>query len=165
MDYRFKSAKIFPYFLVCLLFSFITILDLFHIGFLKFHFVIVCEVIFIILFWYITGRLLYLLWFKKPALSISQDGIFDGINHIKYQWNDIEELSEDGTLLRIKLREPRKYLTKIGDPVQQIITFIAFLLNSKKSPYVIYTSLLSSDKDELLKAANSYMIKGSPIKN
>lgn len=157
MNYSFKKSKIFYYLLIAFLFSFITVLDLLHLGFLKSDFIIVCEVIFILLFWYITWRFLYLILFKKPALSINEDCIFDRMDNVKYNWNDIDEVIESNTLLRIKLRDPRKYLNRIGDPFQRCIALLTFWLYDKKSPYVINLSLLDANNKELLKTLNLYM--------
>jgi hypothetical protein len=165
MNYSFKKSKIFYYLLISFLFSFITVLDLLHLGFLKSHFIIVCEVIFLMLFWYITLQLLYLMLFKKPALSINEDCIFDGLDNVKYNWDDIDEVIESNTLLRIKLRDPRKYLNRIGDPLQKCIALLTFWLYNKKSPYVINLSLLDVNNKELLKTLNRYMTQSTGREN
>jgi hypothetical protein len=161
MNYCFKKSKIFYYLLVSFLFSFITVSDLLHLGFLKSHFIIVCEVIFILLFWYVTWRLLYLILFKKPALSINEDYIFDRLDNVKYQWGDIDEVIESHTLLRIKLQDPKKYLNRIGDPVQRCIAILTFWLYNKKSPYVINLNLLDANTKELIKTLNHYMTQST----
>lgn len=159
MDYSFKSSKIFSYLLVSLIFSFITVLDLLHLGYLKSHIVIVCEVIFVLLLWYVTGQLLYLMLFKKPALTITKDYIYDRINNIKYNWTDIDAFIESDTLLRIKLLDPKKYLNRSGDPVQKCIILFTFWLYSKKSPYVINLSMLDTNNKDLLQRMDDYRVK------
>lgn len=159
MDYNFKSPKIVPYLFVSLLFTFVTILDLLHLGYLKSHILIVCETVFIIIFWYVTLQLVYLMVFKKPVLSISESGIFDRVNNVRYRWEDIVNISESNTVLRIDLRNPQKYLSRIKDPIQACVIALAYWLYGKKSPYVINMSLVDANSKDVVKELSTYMSK------
>ena len=97
--------------------------------------------------------------FKKPVLSIGEDGIFDRVNNVRYRWEDITNISESNTVLRIDLRNPQKYLGRIKDPVQACVIALALWLYGKKSPYVINMSLIDANSKDVVKELSTYMSK------
>ena len=115
----------------------------------------VTEIIFVLL----MIRFLYFKLFKIPVLSVNESCIIDHFSNMKYYWTDIDEIVETNDFLYIHLYNPKKYLSKVYNPLRFIVTAISLLFFRKISPYYISLHIIDIERRlEFSENLNNYSI-------
>jgi hypothetical protein len=88
----------------------------------------------------------YLKLFKKPAITVNEDYIFDHYKIMKYYWEDIDEVIASDAMLDIRLKEPQKYFKKIKNPFRIIFILLKYKVFKNQSLFTIDVQLLDIEK-------------------
>jgi len=119
-----------------------------------------------LIFGFYLVKFLYKKLFNKPALVINELYILDNVNNVKYYWDDINEVIETDDFLYIYLYDPKKYLSKINNPVRRIGPVISLYFFKKRTPYQIGLHTIKiNDRKEFLELLNNYSIASQDAAN
>jgi hypothetical protein len=101
-----------------------------------------------------------LLWFKnEPMLEVNESYILDCANKLKYFWDDIENVSEEGGILYIKVNDTEKYLTQFKNRISRRYNY-----STKRDAFILRIDCVKAKTDRLINTMNDYSIKAMEMK-